>query len=195
MSPEAERDRQLARRAAAGDDSAWREIYESTCQRLFNLLCWQVGDREAARDLLQDTYLAAARGLGRYEGEAPLICWLRGIALRRARDWKRRLWRSLRTARALAREADPPVAPASEGALDLESKAFRAALARLSGAQRSALLLHELEGLPFAEIARELGCGEATARVHHHRALQRLRSRFGPGREPLLAGGVGGRKP
>ena len=43
----------LARRAAGGDESAWRELYDRSCQNLLNLLCFQTGDRDMAKDLLQ----------------------------------------------------------------------------------------------------------------------------------------------
>jgi len=45
----------------------------------------------------------------------------------------------------------------------------------LSPKQRACLVLHELEDLPFRDVAREVGCAEATARVHHHRATLRMR--------------------
>jgi RNA polymerase sigma-70 factor (ECF subfamily) len=79
-------DRELAERAARGDEISWRRIYENTCDRLFALLCYQVRDRDTARDLLQETYIQAYRHLHRYRGEAPLGVWLRTIAVRKALD-------------------------------------------------------------------------------------------------------------
>ncbi len=228
MGPEGRHEElELARRAAAGEEAAWRRIYDLTSDRLFNLLCWQTGDREAARDLLQETYLAAAGGLGGFAGEAGLLGWLRAIALHRAQDWRRTLWRRLRKVRALRREllgggaggigrarrrTDPDGAGATAGAtalaaaaagadqaaleasLEVAGRRFQRCLHRLSASQRAALLLRELEDLSFAEIGRELGCGEATARVHHHRAVQRMRSQLGERPEASLAAGVGGQE-
>ena len=58
-------DLELARRAAGGDETAWREIFERTGNRLFAFLCYQVGNREEALDLVQETYVVAfRRGLG-----------------------------------------------------------------------------------------------------------------------------------
>jgi len=178
-------DQDLARRAAQGDERAWRTIYEETCQPLFNFLCFQAGDREAARDLLQDTYLRAFRHLGSYRGEAPLLSWLRGIALRLALDWRRGLGRRLRLLVTLDHDDRPLeiAAPGREAVADarlsVTSQAFQAALQQLSSRQRACLVLHELEDLPFAAVAREVGCAEATARVHHHRATQRMRELLG----------------
>ena len=75
-------------------------------------------------------------------------------------------------------QADPAAvaaANADDARLSVGGPAFQAALRRLSPHQRACLLLHEYEGLSHAEIARELGCNEATARVHHHRATQRMK--------------------
>ena len=175
------RDQDLARRAAQGDESAWRAIYDETCQPLFNFLCFQAGDRELARDLLQDTYLKALRHLDGYRGQGSLLSWLRGIALRLCLDWRRGLGRRLRQLVSMHRdEGDlelpaPERSEAREASLSVDGRAFQAALQALSPQQRASLVLHELEDLPFAEVAREMGCAEATARVHHHRATQRMR--------------------
>lgn len=174
-------DQDLARRAAQGDERAWRAIYDETCQPLFNFLCFQAGDRETARDLLQDTYLKALRHLDGYRGDGSLLSWLRGIALRLCLDWRRGIGRRLRQLVSVHREdfdldvPAPDRSEAREAGLSVTGRAFQAALLALSPKQRACLVLHELEELPFAEVAREVGCAEATARVHHHRATQRMR--------------------
>jgi RNA polymerase sigma-70 factor (ECF subfamily) len=165
-------DLELARRAAARDEAAWREIYEATHDRLFALLCYYTGSREEALELLQETYLSALRVIHRYRGDGSLVAWFVVIAIRRARDWRRRLLRSRRARERLEREAgeDPP------GQADPDAKRrLQEALGRLKGKQRAAFLLRELEGMSFREIGRALGCGEGTARVHHFRARENLR--------------------
>ncbi len=176
-------DADLARRARNGDEAAWREIYEATCQPLFNVLCYQTGDREVAKDLLQDTYLRALQRLDSFRGDGTLLSWLRGIALRLATDRWRRLRGQLRrvvdlTDQVVDSQADPAAAAAAradDARLSVGGAAFQTALGRLSPHQRACLLLHEYEGLSHAEIAGELGCNEATARVHHHRATQKMK--------------------
>ena len=175
------RDTELAARAAGGDEQAWRAIYEDTCQPLFNFLCFQAGDRETARDLLQDTYLKAWRHLDSYRGQGSLLSWLRGIALRLILDWRRGLGGRLRRLVSMHREEGDLEFPAADrtgsadAALSVSGQAFQAALQSLSPMQRACLVLHELEDLPFADVATEVGCAEATARVHHHRAKQKMR--------------------
>jgi RNA polymerase sigma factor (sigma-70 family) len=164
----------VARRAQAGDESAWREIVTLTRDRLFALLAHHVGDREEAVDLLQETYLHAVRGLQSYGGRGSLEAWLCGIALRRARGWKRRLLP--RRKREFSLEDASP-APQAAGFPDPEEgRRLRQALAGLPERQRSALLLHEWMGYGFAEVAAALAIGEATARVHCFRARETLRA-------------------
>ncbi len=176
MPSDVQPDRILTERARQGDSSAWRTIYESTCDRLFAFLCYQMGDREEARDILQETYLQAFRKLGQYRGEAPLEVWLRSIALGRSIDWKRVILRRLkRTAR--LDEAHVRIEPDVESVrFESEDSALHLALSRLSRHQRAALLLREWEGRSFREIADLLGCAESTARVHHARARQHMRA-------------------
>ncbi len=178
-------DLELARRAAGGDGPSWRRIFERTSERLFSLLCYQIGDREEACDLLQETYLQAFRRLGDYRGDAPLETWLRAIALRKAIDWKRTVLRRLRRTVAL-RETTAAVESPDRGIhFDSERAALARALARLSPLQRAAFLLREWEGMSFREIGSALRCREGTARVHHTRAVARMRKVLRSGAVPF----------
>ena len=184
-------DLELARAAVDGDESAWRRIYDDTCQPLFNFLCYQTGDRDAARDLLQETYVTAFEKLGGYRGQGALLGWLRAVALRKCLDWRRRAQARLRKMTALARERTPLLTSGAEEAFPGLGDGFQAALDRLSSRQRAALLLRELEDLPFADIAEQLGCGEPTARVHYHRACRNMRQWLDEG-DDLVFGNAGG---
>jgi RNA polymerase sigma-70 factor, ECF subfamily len=176
MPPDLQTDRNLSERARQGDEASWRAIYESTCDRLFAFLCFQIGDRDEAMDILQETYLQAFRRLETYRGEAPLEIWLRAIALGRAIDWKRVMLRRLkRTARLT--EASALVEPNIQHVqFDSEHSALYRALGALSHRQRAALLLREWEGHSFRQIGELLGCNESTARVHHARAREHMRT-------------------
>jgi RNA polymerase sigma-70 factor (ECF subfamily) len=168
----------LARRAAARDEAAWRTIYERTRQRLFALLAYQTGNREEALELLQEVYLHAFQGLARYRGDGPLEAWFAIMAIRRARDWKRKLVRQRRHGKddeeiGRAMDAAGPRGP-NPSAHPLRLVLDRA-LATLPERQRAAFLLREVEDLSFREVAGALGVNEATARVHHLRARRALK--------------------
>lgn len=187
-----QRDREWARSAAGGDRQAWRAIYDQTCDPLFNFLCWQTGDRDTARDLLQETYITALDRLGGYRGEGTLLGWLRTIALRKSLDWRRRLSARMRNLTAFAREQSSLAETAAQEALPGLGDEFKAALDRLSPRQRAALLLRELEDLPFSAVADQIGCSEATARVHHHRACRNLKRWLSEGHELVFGADAGG---
>jgi len=194
MKPEWKRhdDTELAGQALAGRDGAWREIYDRTCQPLFNFLCYQTGDRDRARDLLQETYVTAMARIGDYRGEGRLDGSLRTIALRKCLDWRRRAATRLRKLGELARELPSPLERSAEEDTVVLGDSFEEALAGLSSKQRAALLLRELEDLPFRDVAAALGCSEATARVHHHRACRNMRRLLGEGVALVPDGTTGG---
>lgn len=186
MATDLQHDRNLTERARAGDQAAWKTIYDSTCDRLFAFLCYQVGNREEARDILQETYLQAFRRLESWRGEAPLEVWLRTIALGRSIDWKRVILRRLKRTATLD-EANARAAPeAVDARFVSEDAALHEALGRLSHHQRATLLLREWEGRSFQEIAELLGCAESTTRVHHARARERMRSALRGRTRPLV---------
>ncbi len=176
MHEELQTDRSLAERARQGDALAWRTLYESTCDRLFAFLCWQIGDRDEARDVLQETYLQAFRRLETYRAEAPFEAWLRAIAFARSVDWKRVILRRIKRTAPLVDSNVAAEPEARDVRFDSEDAALHRALAGLSRHQRAALLLREWEERSFKEIAELLGCAESTARVHHTRAREHMRA-------------------
>jgi len=170
-------DLELARRAAACDEGAWRTIYERTRQRLFALLAYHTGNREEALELLQEVYLHAFQGLARYRGEGPLEAWLAIMAIRRARDWKRKVVRKRRHGvddDELSRDLDESAPRGPDPSAHPLRVLLDRALAALPERQRSAFLLREVEDLSFRDVAEALGVNEATARVHHLRARRTL---------------------
>lgn len=185
-------DLELAQAAWAGDDRAWRQIYDTTNQPLFNFLCYQTGDRDAALDLLQETYVTALNRLDSFQGTGTLLGWLRAVALRKTLDWRRRASQRLRKLTAFARESSSDTVTSAQEAFPGLGEGFQQALDNLSPRQRAALLLRELEDLPFADVAETLGCGEATARVHYHRACRNLREHFQQGDDLVFGTGAEG---
>ena len=177
----------LVARAVDGDAAAWRTIYTATRDRLFGLLLHHIGNRDEALDVLQDTYVSAVKGIARYRGEGSLEAWLSGIALRRARDWKRRLLGRMKSTDTLEHPADAGGVPEPDHEL---GRRLRNALAALPERQRAAVLLHEHLGYSFREVGSILGISEATARVHAFRGREALRERLAPAEETGIPVGL-----
>ncbi len=131
-------------------------------ERLYRLALRMSGNVESARDLVQETFLRAARRRSLPGGEPGREAWLVRVLVNLCRDrWRRRR----------VRRHHEDALPARSSAIDPESAAVaratvRAALARLRPRRRAVLVLHELEGVPAARIAGLLGLRAATVRWH-----------------------------
>jgi RNA polymerase sigma-70 factor (sigma-E family) len=133
------------------------------------------GDREAARDAVQDALVAVYLRWSRLIVGGEPDAYARRIIVNRHISWWRRLGRRERLT-AFDVEERSPAAPAQDGLAD--SDLARRLLAGLPPRQRAAVALRFYDDLAFAEIARVLDCTESTARSYVHRALERLRTQL-----------------
>lgn len=135
------------------------------------------GDPSAAEDLLQETLVKIARGLPRFEGRSSLKTWAFSIATRTATDHFRRPASKAQIVD--FEEAADSKAPESDIedqlVVDEMSACVRGVIDGLPGDYRTALVLHDLEGLTAAQVAEVAGCSLATAKIRIHRARRRLR--------------------
>ncbi|MBV9279786.1 MAG: RNA polymerase sigma factor [Chloroflexi bacterium] len=159
-------------RARQGDLEAFDLIMGRYETKLLRFLTGLVSDVEVARELCQDTFLAAYQALPRLSGEVRLSAWLHTIALNRARSYHRK-----RRLRAFLPLEDHHVAAPG---LDLqESVAFhdavRRTLARMPKPYVTALLLQTASGLSCREIAEVVGCSESAVKVRLMRARDTFR--------------------
>ena len=160
-------------------------LFDAHHRRLYRLGLRMLGSTDDAQDLVQETFLRAARALARVpEPEAAAEAWLVRVAVNVCRDLQRR--RGVRRARAAELPAQV-AGPDEEGPL-LARQAVRRALAALPARRRSVLVLHELEGLPAGEIARLLGTSPVTVRWHLALGRRELARRLGAVRETMEAG-------
>jgi RNA polymerase sigma-70 factor, ECF subfamily len=161
--------------ALAGSESAFEQIVRRYQRPVISLIARMTGDRAAAEDLAQETFVKAHRSLGAFDATRRLSSWLFRIAHNTAIDALRRSRRSVVVEQSDDAVLDPPAAPEPDpverAAL---ARALEAALARLRPDFRAAVLLRYDEGLPFDQIGQVLGVPEATARSHVHRARKDL---------------------
>lgn len=172
-------DADLARRCARGDDEAFRELYVRHAELVFNLCLRLAGEREAAADLAQEVFLRVYRHVGRFRGGSTLRTWIYRVAVNhcRSRLARRRPEVSLEARR--EREPVEPVAPGPDpeavaAGAELDRRLERA-LATLPPAFREAVVLRDLEGLTYEEIAEVLRLPSGTVRSRIARGREALR--------------------
>lgn len=170
---------ELLRRSAAGDEEAFVALYRRFQGGIYRFAWRMTGSREAAEDVTQETFLAIVRGPVRYdEARGAFGGYLYGIArnvlLKRA--GRERPFVSLGAEEGELRSGDDPTA-------DLDRRqavdAVRQAVLALPLHYREVVVLAELQGLPYEEVASVLECpvGTVRSRLHRARALlaQKLR--------------------
>lgn len=186
MSNEAPRaeDRALVRRAREGDQDAFRDLVERHQGRAYRLALRVLRDEEAARDAVQEALLKAYRSLGRFEGRSSFYTWLYRLVMNQCLDMKRadRSGRHVDLEdddafdRAVAAADPPEVAgvafePAAERMRAELRDALADAMASLPEGARRILLLREVDGLSYAELAEvlEIPKGTVMSRLHYAR--------------------------
>ena len=165
-------DERVTRRAAAGDRRAFEEIYRRYHQPLYQFCLAMVGDASDAQDALQNTMVKVLRALPGESREIALKPWLYRIARNEAVETLRR--RSDRVEPEQEQIASPM--EISETAADRERlRRLFADIRELPERQRGALVMRELSGLGFDEIARALQTSPTTARQTVYEARLGLR--------------------
>jgi RNA polymerase sigma-70 factor (ECF subfamily) len=172
--------------ARAGDRDAVDELVRVTYSGTYTLAYRLTGHEDDARDVVQEAYLRAYRGLRRFRGDAQFTTWLYRITAncsanllaKRARTRTETLADDAQVVD-LRADHDPEVRMAGED----ERARVAGALAVLPWRLRQVIVLRDIYDLPHGSIATELGISEAAAKVRLHRARRRLRD--------LLAGEAG----
>ena len=174
---------ELVTAAKAGDRSAFDELVRATYADAYTLAYRLTGNEEDARDVVQDAYLRAYKGLKRFREEAQFSTWLYRITANCASTTLSRRSKNthddLEDEETMAderRDYDPQV----RAELSLERDRVSAAVADLPPRLRAVVVLRDVYDLPHEAIAAELGISEAAAKVRLHRARKKLRERLFP---------------
>lgn len=174
---------------AAGDAAAFRALFERHAGRLLNVLTRQVGSREVAQDLVQQTFLNVHRARQDFRPGTGFRPWLYTIAFNLVRDRHRRRQRKPEMATDPEDQDRTPGAPGPE--LDpIRDAAVRRALAALPEGQREVIVLHWFEELDFRAISQVVGASLSAVKVRAHRGYERLRASLGDLVEPPDVTGV-----
>jgi len=184
-------DLEAVTRAAEGDHEAFRVLVERYQGRAYGLALRVMRDEEQARDVVQEAFLKAYRSLDRFEGRSSFYTWFYRVVMNLCIDAKRRQpsggmveWdesHALEAPVGTGLDAVDPVRQQASGpAGDLERaelrETIRQAIEELPDDARQTLVLREIDGLSYSEIAKSLGVPKGTVMSRLHHARRRLRA-------------------
>ena len=169
-------ERQIVERAQAGDQAAFAQLVERYSSPILSICYASVLNPADAEDLAQDVFLAAWRSLRKFRGEATFSTWLFALARNRCIDRSRRV----RTRPQLVAEDEQ--APAAHYVVDVDAPRLANAVLQAAGTLsvplRQALLLRDIQGLSYEEIAdlQDVPVGTVRSRIAAARASVAERS-------------------
>jgi RNA polymerase sigma-70 factor (ECF subfamily) len=180
----------LVARARAGDHEAFEALVRQHQQQVFAVAYRMLGNRDEAADVAQEVFVRAYRSLKAFRGEARLSTWLVSISMNQCRN-RRRWWARHRRvvvaslddplddaedATLAARTPDPGPTPAAEAQRRDVQRQLHAALQQLEAPDREIIVLRDLHGYAYDDIAQILKCRLGTVKSRLSRARLALRS-------------------
>jgi RNA polymerase sigma-70 factor (ECF subfamily) len=179
------REAALVERCAAGDESACTELVAAHQRMVFGLALHLLGDRDEALDLSQEVFLRVFRTISSFRGQSAIRTWIYRIVINQARN-RQRWWRRRHRADQVSLDehlqqfgdmrSDGEVLPDRLLASKETAARIWQALAKLPFDQRTALILREIDGLRYEEIAYTLDVAVGTVKSRLTRARQALRA-------------------
>ncbi len=171
---------ELLERLRAGEARAFEALVAGHRHRVFGLALRMLNDAAEAEEIAQETFLRAHRSLAGFRGDAKLSTWLYAIAsrlcLNRLASSDRRVARpGDETLLRVADQRGGPDAEAERGELEA---ALHRAIAELPEERRIVVVLRDLQGLAYDEIARVLDLELGTVRSRLHRARMDLKEKM-----------------
>ena len=185
-------DPQFLERLKRGDAAAFEILVNERSGEIYGLLYRLTESSEEARDLTQETFLRAFQSIGHFRGESDLRTWIYRIAINQARNrW--RWWRRRRRDATVSIDAPQPDGTASlaatlksdngrnpetEALAHERERALRKALSSLKRVYREAVVLRDIEGFAYEEIAMALEINVGTVKSRLARGRQELRRKL-----------------
>jgi len=183
-----DRETALVDLCAAGDETACAVLVDEHQRMVYQLALHLLGDHNEALDLSQEVFLSVFRTIHRFRGQSALRTWIFRIVVNQARN-RQRWWRRRRRSEQVSLDEfiashgdlpavrDPATPDRVLGQKELAAR-IQSALDRLPFEQRSAIVLREIDGLSYDEIAFSLGIAIGTVRSRLARAREALRAQL-----------------
>ena len=188
-------DELLLCKAQHGDPEAFEQLI-TPLEQLIWRICWHyTGNRESAEDYGQETMIRIWRSLDSYRGDCALESWVYRIAANCCMDYLRKKKRDKSVSMEPMQEqgfdpADPSPGTEEQVVAADEQKRLREAITMLPEDQREALIMTQLEKVPYEEAAKLLGVSEGTIKSRVNRAKARLKEILSGERELSPPGDV-----
>jgi RNA polymerase sigma-70 factor (ECF subfamily) len=177
-------DQELVQQAQSGDATAYEELVRRYYGKIYGLAYNMTGSREDAEDVTQEVFLKAWKALGRFRGQSSFYTWVYRIALNRTINFRKKRNRrhniSFDDFNPDIKEAESYKEFSSKGSvlrkmsLGEFQKKMNNALATLSEKHRAVVVMHDIQGMPHAEIAEKMNCSEGTVRSRLFYARKQL---------------------
>lgn len=178
----------LIERCAAGEQAACAELVSGHERMVYQLALHLLGDRDEALDLSQEVFFSVFRTIGSFRGQSALKTWIYRIAINQARN-RQRWWRRRHQADQVSldqhvaahgdlRQPGEHTSPDRAYARKELAEQLWTALDRLPFDQRTVVVLREIDGLSYDEIAFSLGVAVGTVKSRLTRARQTLRQQL-----------------
>ena len=176
-------DSELIERCLARDEAAWEEIVQRYKRKVFGIAYKFTGRFEEAEDLTQEVFLKVYKALDSFKREQEFYWWLVSISrntcidyYRSAKRQRRVITDNLEKIKNFKFEGLSP-----QGSMEVaeRSKALRESLSHLPGDLRTVLIMRDLKGMSYKEIADQLRLAEGTVKSRIHRGRAELAEKLG----------------
>lgn len=176
-------DWELVRQSRAGDQQAFRDLFERYHRQVLALAVGMTGSGDDAMDVAQETFVRAHKNLASFLGESSFYTWLYRIAVNVAIDFRRR---QSRRAEVLPSEpidetvVDPERTPDPRREIERRELGARIlqSIDELTPEHKAAIILREIEGLSYEDISKVMQCSKGTVMSRLHYARKKLQAKL-----------------
>jgi RNA polymerase sigma-70 factor (ECF subfamily) len=165
----------IIRRCLDGDQDSYSVLVDRYKIMVYNVAFRMLGDGDAAKDIAQESFIAAYGGLGQFRFGSKFSSWLYSIVLNKCRDHLRLVKETISTDDIAGVRPDTGPSPEQTAAAHQGRNILQGALNALPPEYREVLILKHIEELDYQEIAAITGAGIPALKVRAHRGREMLR--------------------
>jgi RNA polymerase sigma-70 factor, ECF subfamily len=170
----------LMQRITGGDGKAFHQLVDRHADRLYRVAMSLVGNASDAEDVLQEAFAGAFRGATKFEARSSVKSWLtRIVVTQAAKFWRSRHGKRDQSLEAGGVEDEPIESPGTGGHSAVDAKLdLQQALRQLTEEHRQVLVLREIDGMGYEEMAQVLGVPRGTIESRLFRARGELKKKL-----------------